>query len=649
MKKQLLAAGIIAASLFSLSAKSNDPVLMNVAGKDVRLSEFEYLYNKNKVQQAQSEQSDDTQKVKVPTLEEYVDMFVNYKLKVADAEAAGVDTTAAFLNDFIKYRNELAAPYLVDNNVLDSLVAQSYSHMANEVEVSHIMMPNGDEAKLDSIRTAIVSGNITFEDAAHENSIDRGTSSRGGYMGWVLSGWYPWNFEEAAYATAVGEISPVINSGLGVHIIRVEKRVPARGEVEAAHILRVTRGMPEEIAAQEAVRIDSIYKVVTTPGVDFGEVAGRLSQDPGSAAKGGYLGWFGSHRMVQEFDSVAFAMPNGSYSEPFQTSYGWHIIYKHNSRNIGSLEENREKIINTFARDERGNAPRKAYEKQAIKKYNAKLDVKNIDKIAVLAEELGGTLDSAMLAEFAKSKLPVFSIQGKKTTLGELVPTLPTAALKGGENIKNHIIESSYKLMCEKVMDIAREDLADENADYRNLVNEYRDGILLFEIQNAKVWGAAASDGEALDAYFSANKDKYKWDAPKFKSFIVFASNDSTLNEALNYAATLPSTLAPVEFTQEMRTKFGKDVKIERVIASKGENAITDYLAFGGEKPASENARWSCYAAFKGKILNAPEEAVDVRGQVISDFQAELEQQWLDELHKKFEVKVNDKVLEQVK
>ncbi len=648
MKKQLLAAGVVAASLFSLAANSNDPVVMVVAGKDVHLSEFEYLYNKNKAQQALPDDANE-KNIKTPTLDEYVEMFVNYKLKVADAEAAGIDTTAAFLDEFIKFRNDLAAPYLIDNNVLDSLVAQSYEHMANEVEVSHIMMYIGDEAKLDSIRTEIVNGNTTFEDAARQNSVDRGTSTRGGYMGWVLNGWYPWKFEEAAYSTLVGEISPVVNSGMGIHLIRVENKVPARGEVEAEHILRITRGMPDDVAAQEAARIDSIYNIVTAPGADFGEVASRLSQDPGSAAKGGKLGWFGSRRMVNEFDSVVFAMNNGEYSKPFQTSFGWHIVHKLDSRGIGSLEDNRERIISSFARDDRGNAPRKAYERQAIKAYNAKLNNKSLDEVAKMAEQLGGELDSTMLAEFAKSQLPMFSINGKETTLAEVVPFLPTAALKGANNIKQHIEENSYRMMCEKVMDIARENLANENADYRNLMNEYRDGILLYEIQNAKVWGAASSDNEALEKYFHAHRDKYKWDAPKFKSFILFASNDSTLGEALKYAATLPEALAPNDFTQEMRVKFGKDIKIERVIAAKGENAITDYLAFNGEKPKSENARWSCYATYKGKLLEAPEESIDVRGQVVSDYQAELESKWLKELRKKFAVKVNQDVLKQVK
>ena len=640
MKKQFLAVGVVGLSLAAVwAAQPTDPVLMNVAGKDVRLSEFEYLYHKNMSQQVQPQSLDD-----------YVKMFVDYKLKVADAEAAGIDTTEAFLKEFNQFRSELAAPYMIDAAVEDSLLRQAYEHMSNELLVSHIMMYDGDNAKLDSVRTAIIEGKTTFEAAAAENSIDKPSAVRGGLMGTVLPGRYPWPFEEAAYATAVGEISPVINSGYGVHIIRVEKREPARGEVLVEHILRMAAPGPEDstAVAQKAL-IDSIYTVVSADPSQFAELAGRLSQDPGSATRGGSLGWLGSGVTVAEFDSVAFALPVGAVSQPFRTRFGWHIIHKSDARGIGSFEDNREKLKNTITNDTRGDEPRNAYTNRMMAKYNAHLIDKNLEKVRPLVEKYGSVYDSTLVAELGKSKLPIVEVAGKKFTLGEVIAATTSAAVRGTDNVMDYIRYGALQFMAEKTREQAREDLAEDNPEYRNLVNEYRDGILLFEISNRNVWKRAAEDKEQLEEFFRRNRDNYRWDAPRFKSYIIFATNDSILGEAFSYASNLPQDIAPTELVKQMREKFGRDVKIERVIAAKGENAITDFLAFGGEKPSTDNARWPSYAAFRGRVIDQPEEAADIRGAIVADFQTELERQWIEDLHRRYKVKINNKVLEQAR
>ena len=638
MKKQFLAVGVIGASLLALTAKNSDPVLMNVAGKDVRLSEFEYLFHKNNAQQTEPQ-----------SLDQYVGMFVDYKLKVADAESAGIDTTASFISEFTQFRDELSEPYLRDNSVLDSLVNQSYSHMQDELKVSHIMMAADQEATLDSLRQAIIDGKVTFEEVARQYSIDKPSARRGGLMGFVIANRYPWAFEEAAFETPVGQISPVVNSGFGNHIIRVESRQPARGEVLAEHILRLTRNVPDSLLAEQKFTIDSIYRVVKANPDEFENLAKAYSEAPGSARNGGSLGWFGPGAMVQEFDSVSFALPVGGISEPFTTSFGWHIIKKVDARGVGSLEDNRESIIKAINRTERGALPEKMFVQRNAKKYGARLNESNINKIAAMADKDGGMLDSAFMANYSKSEMPIFSVGGKDVTLGEIVSGMAPARIRGGEQIQEHIKAVATEMMNNRVLDLARNELAEENPDYRNLVNEYRDGILLFEISNRNVWDRAAKDKDGLEDYFRKNRAKYAWDKPKFKSYIIFTSNDSLLNEAVKYASTLTDDMVPADFTSAMRERFGRDVKIERVIAAQGENAITDYLGFGGEKPAPENKRWSSYAAFRAKVITAPEEAADVRGAVVADYQAMLEKEWLKALHDKYPVKINKKVLKQVK
>ena len=631
MKKYFVSAAVLGAILLAAGARNNDPVLMTVNGKKVPLSEFEYLYKKNNSQQLQPQ-----------TLDEYVDMFVNYKLKVADAEAAGLDTTASFRQELVKYCNDLARPYLRDQSVEDSLARVSYNHMLETITVSHIMIPSGQNAadaekahaRLDSIRTAILNGKTTFEEAARENSVDNASKIRGGLMGVVGAGRYPWAFEDMAYNTATGEISPVVNSGFGFHIIRVEKREPAKGEVHAAHILRLTRDVPEEKWPEIAAVADSLYQVVSKPGADFAEVATRESQDPGSARKGGDLGWFPAGAMVQPFDSISFALNDGEISKPFKTAYGYHIIKRYEHRGVAPYEEVHDNIVKIMERDQRGTMPEQRRLEQLAAEFKAKLNTSDIDAYA----------------ENPNKKFKAYSVAGNAVSVQSLDEILEKGGMRPAEPqaLAAALRQLAETEMYAQVMEMARERLKNENPEYRNLTNEYRDGILMFEISNRNVWERASKDTEGLENYFRANRDKYKFESPKFKAFIVFASTDSLASEAKAYAESLGTPVA-ADFAEKMRERFGRDIKVERVIAAKGENAITDYLGFGAEKPAPSNSRWNYYFPVAGKVVDAPEEAADVKGAVTNDYQTELERQWLDSIRKKYKVSIDKKVLQEVK
>lgn len=636
MKKQLLAAGLVTLSLLALTAKDKDPVLMNIAGKNVPLSEFEYLFHKN-----------NTQQVKPQTIDEYVGMFVDYKLKVADAEAAGIDTTKAFIDEFIKFRNELSEPYMRDEAKLDSMVAQAYDNMTQEVFVSHIMAPVSAAQTLDSLRQVIVDGKATFEDVARQYSMDTPSAEKGGKMGYVISGRYPWAFEEAAFNTPVGEISPVVNSGYGLHLIRVEKKNANPGEVNVEHIIRLTDGKKNDEISQKAL-IDSLYGIIKADPSQFEELAKKFSQD-GSAANGGSLGWFGRGMMVAEFDSVAFALPKGAISEPFKSAFGWHIIKKIDTRGVGSLEQNKEKILEAINRSDRAGKPEQTFLVKQRPKYDAQLVAETLSEVEAMAAAHNNMLDSALFSKLQASQLPAYTIRGKVTTVADVMKEASPRNLHGAKEIASFVRSRALYNMNNDVRELVRTDLMDDNEAYRNLVNEYRDGILLFEISNQNVWNRASKDTEGLEKFFKENRAKYTWDAPRYKSYVFFTKNDSVLAEAVKFAGTAPADMAPADFVKFMRDKFGREIRIERVIAAKGENAYIDYLAFGGPKPEDKNKTWTSYAAFNGKILEAPEEASDVRGLVVSDYQNALEKEWLQQLHKKYKVKINKKILKQVK
>ena len=644
MKKLILSMAAIsfAAGAFAADNNADDKVLMKVNGRDVKVSEFLYLYNKNNSQQLQPQSVDD-----------YVNMFVDYKLKVADAEAAGIDTTAAFISEYTKFRNELAAPYLRDKKVEDALLDEAYSHMKKDVNVSHIMIPVNRslgvdaraQARMDSIRAAIVAGEISFEDAAAKYSVDTPTAQKGGLMGWLPAGRFPWAFEKASYDTPVGSISPVIDSGFGLHIVKVNGERPARGEVHAAHILKMTRDLPENQVAAQKHSIDSIYNVLTA-GADFAEVARAESQDPGSARNGGDLGWFGGGVMVAEFDSVAFALADGEISHPFATSFGYHIIKRYDHRGVEPFDQAREKLMASMSRDGRADEPRKAYLKNLESKYNVTMLKAN--SMALNHRLSYIPADSATLAAVAVDNMPLARVGEKEITVGDAFAPISSMSFANGASLAAAIDQSVQTLVDNLLTEKAISQLEADNVDYRNLINEYRDGILLFEISNNNVWDRATKDRDGLEKFFHDNASRYTWDAPRFKGYVIFAANDSILNEAVKYADTV-SANDPEAFVADVRKQFGKNIKIERVIAAKGENPITDYLAFGGDKPEAKNPRWSSYAAYKGRVIDAPEEAADVRGAAATDYQVQLEQQWLKQLRKRYPVKIDKKVLKSVR
>lgn len=281
MRKKILIGMMAFATLLPISMTAkNDPVVMTVNGKDVKLSEFEYLYNKNKQQQLEKQ-----------TFDKYVDMFVVYKLKVADAEAAGIDTTNAFINEFRRYRNDLANPYLEDETVEDKLAHEAYDRMKEDVEVSHIMYHLADPKTnslskprefMDSIRNCILNGQ-DFAELAAKYSIDPSAKRNGGNMGYIKSGLTPYAFEYAAYNTPVGEISEVVESPYGLHLVKPTAKRASRGEVLVEHIMKL---FPREATNAQKLelkqRIDSIYTLVKS-GADFEEIAKKESDEIGRA------------------------------------------------------------------------------------------------------------------------------------------------------------------------------------------------------------------------------------------------------------------------------------------------------------------------------------------------------------------------------
>lgn len=636
-KKPFIISALACAAILSASASKNaDPVLMTINGKDVRQSEFEYLYHKNNLQQLAPQ-----------SIDEYIEMFIVYKLKVADAEAAGLHQTDAFTKEFNGYCAELSRPYLRDSIVEKRLIEEAYARMATSRKVSHIMLPLGstydekeaNRMKIDSIRTAIVNGSADFGEMAVRYSSDRSARVNNGSMGYINVNSYPYPFEKTAWETPVGEISPVIEDApFGFHIIRVEDERPNPGKVEARHILKLTNGLSEEEGTAKKAQIDSIYNLLASGG-DFDAIARAESEDPGSAANGGRLGWFGPGEMVKEFEDAAFGLKDGGISAPFKTAYGYHIVQTLAHRGIGSLAEESERIKAAISRDMRSVMP----ETERMAQLKAELGVK-IDSTGLMQARSRMTGDSPaeQLRSLQADNSLIATVGKRVISIGDVINYIPSNVLEGANDAFTVLNSGLENKINETVVEETRKNLAENNSEYRNLTNEYRDGILLFEISNRNVWERSASDTEGLQKFFSANRAKYTWDKPHYKGYVIFATNDSIAGEAQKYLAA--NQVENDSLVSVMRANYGRNIKIEKVVTGKGENAIVDNVAFNGERPEAPG-RWTAWFGYAGRVIDTPEEANDVRGAVASDYQQQLESEWIKALRKKYKVKLNKKAL----
>ena len=641
--KILLSAILLTAAVVGMTA-ANDPVLMKINGQKVKLSEFEYMYHKNSDQQMQP-----------LTLDEYVDMFVNYKMKVLAAEEAGIDTTKSFLKEFNGYRADLAKPYLRDQSVEDDLLKKAYQQVAEEVRVAHIMLPlsgteDGDKvvvARLDSIRNEVLNNGQSWDGLCSQFSIDNGSKNNGGDQGYIDGQrGLPYKFIEAAYETPVGEISAPFATPYGYHIVKVADRRPSSGQVQARHIFKKLMGndyTPEDEARVKAT-IDSLYNVLQEGKVSFEEVAMKNSED-GTARNGGMLGWFAPAQMIPEFSEVVFALKNGEISHPFKTRFGYHIAQRLNWKGVGTFEEMKPQLLNTIQGDERATKAEAARLEQLKAVYKPSLNRASLNKL-VKAIELNNGLDSAIITNPQLRKLNAGKAGKRTITFGDVFDRLPSSARINAGDASRLIEGYTNNLLDVQVLECEKDKLEATNADFRNLVNEYRDGILMFEISNQNVWEKASKDKAGLEKFFQTNRQNYSWPSEKYKGYVVYTTSDSLLTEVKDFLAAEP--VAPDNLASTLRAKFPKDVKIEKVVMAKGESPVVDFIAFGGAAP-EEKGRWKYFFSPVGRLISAPEEAADVRGPVTTDYQNYLEKEWVKSLRDKYKVEIDPKVLKMVK
>jgi peptidyl-prolyl cis-trans isomerase SurA len=638
----------LVALLFILSIGStfaqNDSLLMILESDSIYLAEFEHVYNKNR----------NTPTAEVKTPEEYLELFINFKLKVLAAEEAGLDTMPRFKRELKGYRKDLARPYLNDAEVTEALVDEAFERYQKEIRARHILFSVNENASPQDtlrvynqaveVRKRILAG-TDFVSMARRYSEDPSVKDNGGDLGYFTALYMVYPFESAAFNTAVGEVSMPIRTRFGFHLIEITDSRPARGQRKVAHILiQVEEG--DTAAWNTAKRkADEVYQKAVS-GEDFTALAVQYSDDKTSASAGGELRWFGSGVMVEEFEEGAFSLDSiGQVSEPVRTQFGYHIIRLMDIKGPPNREEDEFEVRRKIKGDVRAQKSQRVVIDRLMAEYAPVVEEKNL----VVFEQL---IDESFYRRAWKPEImagytrPVLSFADTVLLQSDFAEHLGKLQFSADLNQdKETMLRVAFKNFSEKaVMSYENDHLEEKYPDFKMLYKEYRDGILLFELMDDEVWSKAVKDTAGLEAYYEANKTKYMW--PKRARMKVHTANDEKV------AAKMLKYLEKGKTTEWIAGKLNADSELPYQV----EEGLYTSAEFPGKtedwkvglSPVEQTDRG--YQVFEVLELlePMPKELNESKGIIISDYQRQLEEQWIEELRATYSYEVFPMVLEHV-
>lgn len=621
---------IVLLSFFAFNGFSqSDETLITIGKTKVSKGEFERIYKKNN-----NNLYNETEK-KNP--EEYLDLFIDFKLKVIEAEDLKMDTSSTFITELAGYKEELAAPYLTDVKYDEQMVRDLYDRTTKEVNASHILLtvpktasPEQDAAalkRIEEIRKEIIDGK-DFNEAAVEYSEDPSAKTNKGSLGYFSAFQMVVPFENAAFTTPVGEVSQPIRSSFGYHLLKVHDIRDNQGEILVAHIMKIfPKEIAPEIKTQLKTQIDSIYTVLKN-GADFGELAKAASDDKRSAVQGGEMAWFSAGRMIPEFANAAFSIKNvGDYTEPIETPYGYHIIKKLDTRPVASFEESKANLETRIKQDpERSITSKQIFIDKLKKQYNYSENLKGKDEL--FNRNINDTVDVA--------NLDLFTIDNKTYTSKQF-----QAYLKNTNVEKKPFLNQFNDWVEYEITALESTKLEEKYPDFRYLFQEYHDGILLFNISEEKIWNFASQDTTGLEEFYKKNPNKYAWEE-RFKGLVVTCKNDSAREEVDKFFANEMT----VEEIKDQLNKNENLITINEGAWEKGANPVVDYYVWNG--PTPNNFKSELTFVRGDKIPPQPKTLDEARGLYVSDYQKYLEEKWIKELRSKYKIKVNKKLLKTI-
>ncbi|MCX6253414.1 MAG: peptidylprolyl isomerase [Bacteroidia bacterium] len=625
----------------------NNKVLMTVNGSKIQAGEFIRMYNKS------------LEPGKTLDLDVYLQQYIVFKLKVTDAVNEGFDTTRAYRNELNGYRNQLAQNYLTDTQTREKLLRKAYQRSLTEINAWHILIALPQEAspedtlkawqKASDIRERITKGE-SFEHVARGTSDDQSVKENGGNLGYFTVFQMIMPFEDAAYTLKKGVVSMPVRTPYGYHIIEVTDKRPSKGRIRVAHIMKAAPpGTAEKEAKQAEEEINNIYKKIQE-GTPFGELAKKYSDDKVSAAKGGELNWFGSGEIISNFSEAAFALRDtGNYTKPVRTIYGWHIIKLLDRKPPGSFEETRSFLESKINQSFLNSISKKSFVGKLKKEYKFTINqiaynwfVENTDTLIIqgLKKYDRTNMPAGNLYSFANQYITTKEFANYIEKRGSMIVTddsvifinrsIETRASDHLINYENSVLEKKYP-------------------EFRYLMNEFHDGILLFEISGKKVWDRVNNDSLGLHRYYEDHKNSFlSRRGIEAKIYTLkLSKGEKSLSSAFKKYSRKPDS------GDRLSEKFNK--KNDTLLI------IKEGKWFESDDPEIDNIQWVTGSQSFSKdgfpsiiLINkvigpVPLKFDEVQGEMMTGYQEFLESEWIKQLKGKYDVKIDSLVLDEVR
>jgi len=655
--KKYLSIAILSIFLSLTLIGQNDKTLLVIENQKVPVSEFLDIYTKNNKNVDYSKAS----------IDEYLDLFINYKLKLMEIQRLRLDTQKNFINEFQKYRDQLAQSYLIDKNTVDKLLNEAYNRMQNDVRVSHILVKLSPYAnpkdtlkaynKALEIRKKLLNGadfaKLAIEMSDDNSARDQNTADgrlipgNGGDLGYFNVFNMLYDFETAAYNLNVGDISLPVRTPVGYHIIKLTEKHPAIYRFKIAHILLM---YPPNATTQDKESIkakaDSIYKEILR-GADFAELANLHSEDKGSANKGGELPWLTPFRLVPSFVQPIYNHKPGDYIPPVETFYGWHIIKLIDKQSPPDFASVKQELLTKLYKDSRYLLAQKKIADSLKQIYKIQYDKKLLVNLAKSINK-----DSLLKRSFKESQIPnldhiLVKIDDHSIYIKDFATYIKKnqSLFTNTDDIQIFVNKMFDNFLNDKILEIEKENLEKKNPKFAAQINDYKEGILIFNLMDQNVWSKAMQDTAGLKAYYETIKNKYLTDE---KAKIgIFKTNDAKIAQKVQ--KTLQKNIQKSQLNPNLI--LSKINKKNNVVSYDSMIIETKKLAdIGLEKTVNtilskeNNNSYEIYW-LQSIIAPQPKSLDEVRGLVISEYQTYLEKQWINELRNRYHWQVNDEVL----
>lgn len=658
--------------LLATTVLAQEETVLTIHGKAVSKGEFERIYKKNNLTGQESNQK---------TIEDYLQLFINFKLKVTEAESLGMDTAQSFQKELAGYRKQLAKPYLINKEVDDLLLKEAYERMQYDVNAEHILISIENEGnpadtlkayeEAIRLRKKILAGE-PFEKVAAMFSADQSAKKNNGNLGYFTGFQMVYPFETAAFNTPVSEISMPVRTRFGYHLIKVLDKRPAVGSVKVSHIMiAANESNTDEEVNKAYAKALNIYNQLKG-GANFKELAERHSDDKSSAVKGGELQEFGTGRMVPEFEKAAFALQNpNDFSEPIRTQFGIHIIKLHEKKGIGSFDEMKTELKSKIQRDERANKSKEVFISQLRKEYPI---IENSKNLALFIKQLPDTLlNGKWNGTIDKNgALILFTLNNKEFTGSEFALYLAknTTSKTKIASTQEYLTQEYFKWQDQALLETEDNNLEKKYPEFRYLMNEYHDGILLFDLSDKLIWSKAVKDTAGLVDFYARSDKRYYWEERAECVFYTFhIKNDSSSIAPEKQAISNQKAMSKIHklalkrtkkaMTNELflkkasnilaKSKSNYTLTLEDKLLEKESNHLLKQTSWNpGISEVIDNAGELVFIQIKEIKPRTEKSFYEVKGLITADYQNYLEEKWIEELKQKYEVNVDMNVLQSI-